>query len=334
MEIKIIIACISALAVGLVVGYPILLLMRKLKAGQQILSYVDKHKSKAGTPTMGGWIFIFAVAVCGLAFFWNSKEVVVAVFGMIAYGAIGFLDDFLKIKHHQNLGLKAYQKIIAQAGIAIILSLFCYFNGFLSRSVVIPFTDLTFDIGWWIIPLVFLLYIATTNAVNLLDGLDGLATSVSSVIYFSLAIMLMIFASKLAYSGDNLTQDRIYGLAGLAAVTFGGLMAFLCYNGFPAKIFMGDTGSLALGGLMASIFAFSGQILLIFILGIMLIITCVSVIIQVIYFKLTKGKRVWLMTPLHHHYQYKGVHESKITVCYTVITAVCGLVSIISLIMY
>ena len=116
---------------------------------------------------------------------------------MIAYGAIGFLDDFLKIKHHQNLGLKAYQKIIAQAGIAIILSLFCYFNGFLSRSVVIPFTDLTFDIGWWIIPLVFLLYIATTNAVNLLDGLDGLATSVSSVIYFSLAIMLMIFASKL-----------------------------------------------------------------------------------------------------------------------------------------
>ena len=286
MEIKIIIACISALAVGLVVGYPILLLMRKLKAGQQILSYVDKHKSKAGTPTMGGWIFIFAVAVCGLAFFWNSKEVVVAVFGMIAYGAIGFLDDFLKIKHHQNLGLKAYQKIIAQAGIAIILSLFCYFNGFLSRSVVIPFTDLTFDIGWWIIPLVFLLYIATTNAVNLLDGLDGLATSVSSVIYFSLAIMLMIFASKLAYSGDNLTQDRIYGLAGLAAVTFGGLMAFLCYNGFPAKIFMGDTGSLALGGLMASIFAFSGQILLIFILGLMLIVTCVSVIVQVLYFKI------------------------------------------------
>ncbi len=334
MEIKIIIACISALAVGLVVGYPILLLMRKLKAGQQILSYVDKHKSKAGTPTMGGWIFIFAVAVCGLAFSWNSKEVVVAVFGMIAYGAIGFLDDFLKIKHHQNLGLKAYQKIIAQAGIAIILSLFCYFNGFLSRSVVIPFTDLTFDIGWWIIPLVFLLYIATTNAVNLLDGLDGLATSVSSVIYFSLAIMLMIFASKLAYSGDNLTQDRIYGLAGLAAVTFGGLMAFLCYNGFPAKIFMGDTGSLALGGLMASIFAFSGQILLIFILGLMLIVTCVSVIVQVLYFKITKGKRVWLMTPLHHHYQYKGVHETKITICYTVITIVCGLIGIVSMILY
>ncbi len=308
MEIKIIIATIVALAVGLVIGYPILLLMRRLKAGQQILSYVDKHKSKAGTPTMGGWIFILAISICGLAFFWKSKEVIVAICGMIAYGCIGFLDDFLKIKHHQNLGLKAYQKIIAQAGIAIILSVFCYYNGSFSRTIVIPFTDITFDLGWWIIPLVFLLYIATTNAVNLLDGLDGLATSVSSVIYATLAIMLTIFGGKLAFDGMSLQSDNIYGLAGLAAITFGGLLAFL--------------------------FAFSGQILLIFVLGIMLILTCVSVIVQVIYFKLTKGKRVWLMTPLHHHYQYKGVHESKITVCYTAITIVCGLICIISAILY
>ncbi len=174
MEIKVIIACIVALIVGLLIGYPILLLMRKLKAGQQILSYVDAHKSKAGTPTMGGWIFILAISICGLAFFYKSKEVVIAVLGMISYGAVGFLDDFLKIKHHENLGLKAYQKIIAQSGIAVILSIFCYFNGGFSKTIIIPFTDLTFDIGWWIVPLVFMLYIATTNAVNLLDGLDGL----------------------------------------------------------------------------------------------------------------------------------------------------------------
>ena len=141
MEIKIIIATIVSLALGLVIGYPILLLMRRLKAGQQILSYVDAHKSKAGTPTMGGWIFIIAISICGLSFFYKSKEVVIAVLGMISYGAIGFLDDFLKIKHKQNLGLKAYQKIIAQAGIAIILSMFCYFNGSFARSIVIPFTD-------------------------------------------------------------------------------------------------------------------------------------------------------------------------------------------------
>jgi len=327
MEIKIIIACISAVAVGLVVGYPILLLMRKLKAGQQILSYVDKHKSKAGTPTMGGWIFIFAVAVCGLAFFWNSKEVVVAVFGMIAYGAIGFLDDFLKIKHHQNLGLKAYQKIIAQAGIAIILSLFCYFNGFLSRSVVIPFTDLTFDIGWWIIPLVFLLYIATTNAVNLLDGLDGLATSVSSVIYFSLAIMLMIFASKLAYSGDNLTQDRIYGLAGLAAVTFGGLMAFLCYNGFPAKIFIGDTGSLLLGGVISAIALYLKLPILLIVIALIPVLETLSVIIQVAYFKKT-GKRVFKMAPLHHHFELSGWKESKVVIVFSIITLILCIIGL------
>ncbi|MDE6967670.1 MAG: phospho-N-acetylmuramoyl-pentapeptide-transferase, partial [Clostridia bacterium] len=271
MEIKIIIAGILAVAIGLIIGYPVLLLMRKLKAGQQILSYVDAHKSKAGTPTMGGWMFILTIAIVGLIFFYKSTEAVIAICGMVAYGGIGFLDDFLKIKHHQNLGLKAYQKIIAQAGIAIILSVFCYLNGSFTREIIIPFTDLTFDIGWGIIPLVFMLYIATTNATNLLDGLDGLATSVSSVIFVTLAIMLMILGGKLAYSGNNLRSEDIYCLSGLALVTFGGLLAFLCYNGFPAKIFMGDTGSLALGGLMASIFAFSGQLLLILIIGIMLI---------------------------------------------------------------
>ncbi len=334
MEITIIIACIVALAVGLVVGYPTLLLMRKLKAGQQILSYVDAHKSKSGTPTMGGVMFIFAIALCGLAFFYKSKEVIVAICGMIAYGAIGFLDDFLKIKHHQNLGLKAYQKIIAQAGIAIILSVFCYYNGSFAREIVIPFTDITFDLGYWIIPLVFIFFIATTNAVNLLDGLDGLASSVSSVIFVAISIILIIFANKLAFDGNVWQSENIYNLAGVSAVAVGGLLAFLCYNGFPAKIFMGDTGSLALGGLMACLLAFSGQILLIFILGIMLIVTCISVIVQVIYFKITKGKRVWLMTPLHHHYQYKGVHEAKITICYTVITFVCALISIISPMLY
>lgn len=330
MEIKIIIAVMVALGVGLILGYPILLAMRKLKAGQQILSYVDVHKGKQGTPTMGGLIFIAAIAIVGLAFFWKSTEVVVAIGGMVAYGIIGFLDDFLKIKHHQNLGLKAYQKIIAQSGIAIILSVYCYFSGAFARQIVLPWTEITIDIGWWIIPLVFFLYIATTNAVNLLDGLDGLATSVSSVIFVSLMLILAIFAKKLGYDGATLQSSSVYGLSGLSGAVFGGLMAFLCYNGFPAKIFMGDTGSLALGGLMASIFAFSGQILLIFILGLMLIVTCVSVIIQVLYFKITKGKRVWLMTPLHHHYQYKGVHEAKITICYTVITIVCGLICLTS----
>lgn len=334
MEIKIILACLLSLVLALAIGYPILLIMRKLKAGQQILSYVDAHKSKAGTPTMGGWMFIVSIAICGLAFFYKAHEVVVAILGMISYGAVGFLDDFLKIKHHENLGLKAYQKIIAQAGIAIILSVYSYLGGAFQRTLIIPFTDISVDIGAWIIPLVFMLYIATTNAVNLLDGLDGLATSVSSVIFATLCIMLMIFGTKLAYDGNALQTDSVFGLAGLAAIAFGSLLAFLCYNGFRAKIFMGDTGSLALGGLMASIFAFSGQLLLIFILGLMLIVTCLSVIIQVIYFKATKGKRVWLMTPLHHHFQYKGVHEAKITICYTVITIACGLICLISPILY
>lgn len=334
MEIKVLMTGIFSLVLGLMLGYPVLMLMRKLKAGQQILSYVDMHKSKNGTPTMGGVIFIIAIFVSTLIFFWKNVAVIVAMFAMLSYGLIGFLDDFLKIKNHHNLGLKAYQKIIAQAGIAIILSLFCYFNGKFGRNIYIPFSDKIIDFGLWIIPLVFLLYIATTNAVNLLDGLDGLAGKVSSVIFLSLAVMLLILSIKQDYLGNYLDANTLNGLAGLSFACFGGLLAFLCFNTFPAKIFMGDTGSLALGGLLASILAFSGQILIIFILGIMLIVTCVSVIIQVIYFKVTKGKRVWLMTPLHHHYQYKGVHENIITTVYATITMVCGIISILSVLMF
>lgn len=334
MEIKVLCAAILSLCVGLLVGYPTLLLMRKLKAGQQILSYVDMHKSKAGTPTMGGVMFIVAIAAASLIFFYNIVSVLVALGAMVSYALVGFLDDFLKVKNHHNLGLKAYQKIIAQAGFAIILSLFCYYNGYFGREIYLPFTDKVVDFGYWIIPLVFLLYVATTNAVNLLDGLDGLASSVSSVIFATLGVMLLILSLKHSYMGNYLEAKNLSGLAGLSFACFGGLIAFLCFNGFPAKIFMGDTGSLALGGVLASILAFSGQILIIFILGIMLIVTCISVIVQVIYFKLTKGKRVWLMTPLHHHYQYKGVHENKITMVYTAITLVCGMISIVSVLLF
>lgn len=330
MVIKIIISGLIALVLSLILGYPILKIMRKLKAGQQILCYVDAHKNKQGTPTMGGVIFILSILIVSLVFFANQPSAVVAVSAMVAYGLIGFLDDFLKIRNHRNLGLKAYQKIISQAGIAIILSLFTYFNGNFGRQLILPFTDITIDIGYWIIPLVFLLYVSTTNAVNLLDGLDGLATSVSSVIFVSLSLMSLCVAIKSEYFGNWLQAENAYALSGVSLIAFASLLAFICYNCFPAKIFMGDTGSLALGGLMASVFAFSGQLLLIFVLGLVLIVTCFSVILQVLYFKITKGKRIWLMTPLHHHFQYKGVAENRITAVYTVITVILGLISVIS----
>lgn len=239
MEIKVLLAGLFSLGIGLAVGYPVLRLMKKLKAGQQILSYVDVHKSKSGTPTMGGVMFIVAVFVAALMLFWKNTAVVVAICAMLSYGLIGFLDDFLKIKNHHNLGLKAYQKIVAQAGIAIILSVFCYFNGNFGREIYIPFSDIVIDFGVWIIPLVFLLYVATTNAVNLLDGLDGLASKVSSVIFLSLAVMLLILSSKQDYLGNYLQARNLGGLAGLAFACFGGLIAFYALTLFLQKFLWG-----------------------------------------------------------------------------------------------
>ena len=330
MDLSIIYSCITSIAIGLLIGYPLILIMRKLKAKQEILSYVDNHKSKSGTPTIGGLIFIIPAAISAIAFAYDVEYVLIAVGIMLAYGIIGFLDDVIKIMHKENQGLKAYQKIIGQAGIAAIVSAYCYINTDIRGGLIVPFTEITLDIGWGIIPLVFLMFIAVTNAVNLIDGLDGLATSVSSVIFAVLGIMTTIMAISSFYIGDTRHGESMTGLAIFSFAIVGGLLAFICYNGFPAKIFMGDTGSLALGGAMASILAFSGQLLIVFLLGIMLIITCLSVIMQVIYFKATKGKRIWLMSPLHHHYQYKGCHENKIVIVYTVITILMGLISIIS----
>lgn len=330
MDLRVIFACITSIICGFVIGYPVLFAMRKLKARQNILSYVDIHKGKSGTPTIGGLIFILPTIISSLAFAHEVTMVIVAVGVMVAYGIIGFLDDFIKISHHENQGLKAYQKIIGQSGIALIVSLYCYYGSEMGSVLYLPFTNLSVDIDYWIIPLVFLLFIATTNAVNLLDGLDGLCTGVSSVSFLTLAVVCIIMSLGYGYYGNTILQGNANGLAVFSLAVLGGLLVFICFNGYPAKIFMGDTGSLALGGAMACVFAFSGQLLLIFLLGVMLIVTCLSVILQVGYFKLTHGKRIWLMSPLHHHFQYKGVHENRIVAVYTVITVLMGLVSLIS----
>lgn len=333
MDMTFIYASILSLTLGLLIGYPVIFIMRKLKAKQSILKYVDIHEGKSGTPTIGGIIFILPALISALIFFHDVPMVVVSVCVMFSYGLIGFLDDFIKIYHHENQGLKAYQKIIAQAGIAIIVSLYCYYDANIGGSLIIPFTDIVVDIEYWIIPLVFVFFIAITNATNLIDGLDGLCTSVSSVMYAVLGIVFLILALNYKYLGNVIDYNNIYGLSGFSMTMFGGLIAFLCYNCFPAKIFMGDTGSLAIGGGLACLFAFSQELLLVFILGLMLVVTCLSVIMQVIYFKITKGKRIWLMSPLHHHYQYKGVHENKIVLVYTMITLLMGFICLISVIM-
>lgn len=329
--VKYILSFLVALLLTLAVEYLLIKVLKRKRIGQNILSYVDNHSSKAGTPTMGGIGFTICSALTVLIFTGvKNRFSLIAVAVMVSYGIIGFMDDYLKLKHKENLGLKAYQKIIAQSGIAIIMSVYCYYDPYIGGEIIIPFTDIVININWWVIPLIFIMYIAVTNATNLLDGLDGLAGSNSAVIFLTLGVMCAVFAYNYGYDGNTLLAEEMKSLTIFSFAVFGSLLGFLCYNGFPAKIFMGDTGSLALGGAIATICIFARNPFIILLLGIILVITCISVIIQVVYFKLTHGKRIFLMSPLHHHFQYKGIHESKIVVVYAVITIIAGMISLIS----
>ncbi|HIY97641.1 MAG TPA: phospho-N-acetylmuramoyl-pentapeptide-transferase [Candidatus Borkfalkia excrementigallinarum] len=290
-------------------------LLKKLNARQYILGYVEEHKSKGGTPTMGGLAFLLAAALCSLLFglFADKLAAVALTFGL-AYMGVGFLDDFLKFRFRRNLGLKAYQKIVFQIVVAVIAGVFCYLNEL--TVLHIPFTRISFDIGIWIIPLAAFAFVAATNCVNLTDGLDGLAASVSFWYFAALAALIFI-----------LSGTQALPLARLCLVLCGVLAGYLLFNTNKASVFMGDTGSLGLGGFVASVSAFSGNLLYIAVIGIMFVCSGISVILQVIYYKRTK-KRIFLMAPLHHHFQKKDYSESKIVYAYSLVTAAAGLASL------
>ena len=312
MAIKFILSGVISFLFACLFAPLVISVCKKLKASQTILHYVDKHAGKQGTPTMGGVIFLAAMLV-GLCFLLPEQRFtsIFLILVTLSYGLLGFLDDFIKIRYHHNEGLRPYQKIIGQFGLALIVSLYIYFSGRTSLN----FFGITFDIGAFIIPLVILVLIATTNSVNLTDGLDGLAGGVSFVYLLIFGILLTLFNSV--------------EMSNLAIITFslcGGLLGFLMFNCFPAKIFMGDTGSLALGGFIGIVAVLTGLELILPIMGIMFVLSAVSDILQVLYFKKTKGKRIFLMAPLHHHFEQKGVHENRIVIVYISITAVISLI--------
>lgn len=303
-------AAFGASLILLLITLPVL---KRLKAGQYILGYVKEHKDKGGTPTMGGLAFIAAIVSVGMCMLGVRDGRVNMTLAITAgFTVVGFLDDFLKIYRKDNGGLKPYQKIIFQVAIAAIASVFCYLNGY--TRLFVPFGGgRCFDIGWGIIPLVILIFIATVNCVNLTDGLDGLAGGTSSA-------YLLIFGIMLSAQGNN--------SALLCFIGAGALGAFLLFNVNKAAVFMGDTGSLALGGFISCLCVFSGNSLYIPILGIMFVISGISVIVQVIYYKRTR-RRVFLMAPLHHHFQMKGYTECKITYAYVLITALVGIICLL-----
>lgn len=322
-----ILATLTTFAATVVVTFVLLPVLRKLKAGQQILCYVTEHAAKAGTPTMGGIGFVLTVALFSLLFCNVDRVVVIVVLVFVAYAVIGFFDDFVKVRFQQNQGLKAYQKIAFQLSVAVIVALYAYGSHSVGSSLFLPFTaDKTIALGVWVVPLVVFVFVACTNGVNLTDGIDGLATT-SAICYLGGMLVLLVKHRNLCQElGDTYGAQITSNLVTVCCVGIGALCAFLLFNANDAKVFMGDTGSLALGALVACVAIFSRLTLFVPIVGLTFVVSCVSVVAQVVYFRFAGGKRLFLMAPFHHHLQHKGWSETRICVLYAVVTVVATLV--------
>ncbi len=316
-------AIVISFIISLILGPIIIPLLKRLKIGQSIREDgPQSHLIKSGTPTMGGLIIfaslIITVFTSGQRIL--TKDLILLTITTLGFGLIGFLDDYIKIVKHRNLGLRAYQKFLAQVFLAVVLAVYQSKTSAFETRVIVPFLqDQYLDLGLLYIPFIVFVVVGTVNSVNLTDGLDGLASGIS--------IIVLAFFSIVAMS---------WGMESLSIAVFssalaGACLGFLIYNAHPAKVFMGDTGSLGLGGAIASIAILMKLPLILPLVGGVFFVETLSVIIQVLSFKLT-GKRVFLMSPLHHHFEHKGWKETKIVGIFWFITVILCIIGILSLI--
>ncbi len=311
---KILLTMICAFALSLILGKILIPILHRLKAGQAIREDGPTwHNSKAGTPTMGGLCFIGASLlslVFGFSAMANGDRAVLYVLLLsMCFGLVGFLDDFFKVKYKRNLGLTSIQKACLQMAVSAIFLYILYKEGIMTADLYIPFFNVSFNIH----PLVFIFFamfviVGCVNAVNLTDGIDGLATSVT--------LPVMVFFTMVA------VMEQKASLALFPASLVGGLAAFLVYNFKPAKTFMGDTGSLFLGGAVCGLAFALDMPLVLILVGLIYIIETLSVILQVGYFKATHGKRLFKMAPIHHHFEKCGWSEEKIVFVFSGITVI------------
>ncbi|HMA59817.1 MAG TPA: phospho-N-acetylmuramoyl-pentapeptide-transferase [Halanaerobiales bacterium] len=291
-------------------------LLKKYELGQNVREVgPESHYEKEGIPTMGGLLIVTGIIIPVILTGSFSINNIIFILILVSTAIIGFSDDFIKISKDRSLGLTARQKIFLQFIIGLVLGLYVYFYLPEARNILIPFIKIDFNMGAYIIPVIILTYLSAVNAVNLTDGLDGLAASITAVVALTLYIILFFsFFNQVSLLSLSIT---------------GACIGFLWYNSKPASIFMGDVGSLSLGAALAVLFSYTGlEIVLIFVGGIY-VLEALSVIIQVIYFKVTKGERIFLMSPLHHHYELKGLSESKIVYRFTIVSIMFSLFSIL-----
>lgn len=324
-----------AAGVSIILGIIGIPLLSRLKFGQQVRDDgPQQHLSKQGTPTMGGVIMVIAILIAAFVFMRGENSyALMTLFLMSGFGLIGFLDDFIKIRKKRSLGLRAYQKIIMQVVLAAIVAWTAYSDPRIGSIVIIPFVNIRWDIGVFYIPLIVVFILGTVNAVNLTDGLDGLASSVTFVnaITYVMIFQLALQGTVNTYGGQAMESvNQIGNLMLVSAALAGACLGFLWFNSYPARVFMGDTGSMALGGALCGLMIFSRSILMIFLVGIMFVCSAVSVILQVGSYKLRNKKRIFRMAPLHHHFELKGFPETKIVSGYTIISIIGAALTMLS----
>ncbi|MGP4072562.1 phospho-N-acetylmuramoyl-pentapeptide-transferase [Piscibacillus sp. B03] len=291
--------------------------LKRLKFGQSIREEgPQSHQAKSGTPTMGGVLIIFSVIFTSLFMIWRyegtqfSSEFFILLFVLIGYGLIGFLDDFIKILKKRNLGLTSKQKMLAQIFIAVVVYIVLHNHGY-NTAVSVPGTDFSVDFGWFYSVFLLIMLVGASNAVNLTDGLDGLVAGTASIAFAAFAII-----------GTYHHVEPEITIFSLSVV--GALLGFLVFNSHPAKVFMGDTGSLSIGAILATIAILMKLELLLVIIGGVFVVETLSVMIQVTYFKLTGGKRIFKMSPLHHHFELTGWSEWRVVVTFWFVGLICA----------
>lgn len=318
MDFQVVIPVLISFGISAILGPVVIPFLKKLKMGQtERVEGVQSHLKKAGTPTMGGVMFLVSTVITALFYVKDYPKIIPVLFLTLGFGLIGFLDDYLKVVLRRSDGLLAWQKLLLQVVVTGIFTFYILNYTDISLTMRIPFWSGHYlDLGWLAVPLLFFAVIGTVNGVNFTDGVDGLASSVTLIVAVFFTVVSIGLKS---------------GIEPFTCAVVGGLMGFLLYNVYPAKVFMGDTGSLALGGFVAGCAYMMQMPLFILIVGLIYLVEVLSVMIQVSYFKATHGKRIFRMTPIHHHFELGGWSETRVVAVFSIITAIMCLIGLLAL---
>lgn len=317
IDFRYIFAVILAFAVTALSGPLMIPVLRRLKVGNTERKELKSHQKKTGTPTMGGLMILLAIIITSLVFISSYPKIIPILFVTVGFGVIGFFDDYLKVVLKRSDGLLAWQKMILEIVVTAVFAIYLQRFSDVPLTMLVPFSGGKYvDFGWLALPILFLAVIGTVNGANFTDGLDGLASSVT--------VLIATFFSVVAVGTNS-------GIEPITCAVVGALLGFLLFNVYPASVFMGDTGSLALGGFVASTAYMMQMPMFILIVGLIYWIEILSVMIQVSYFKMTHGKRIFRMAPIHHHFELGGWSETRVVAVFSIVTTILCLIAYMGL---